>query len=549
MLNSTVFNTSEICASHGVQHAVFSPGSRNAPLTISFARNQNITKWVVPDERSAGFIALGIAQKVGQPVALSCTSGTALLNYAPAIAEAYYRQIPLVVLSADRPPELIDQRDGQTIRQFEVLRNHVRLSLQLPVVKTKDDEEEFIQRLKLGLQTSLEGARGPVHLNIPFEEPFYPLPDQVLSFSTVPRWSQSSVSFDSVQYPDKEVFKNKKVLIVIGQSNLDENLNESIKHVNTQLPVLKSPLSNVHVRGIEQIDLFLDDQPELKPDILITAGLSVLSKKLKTFLRRNGPDRHFHFDPAGIEVDTYGTKPELIQSPLSLFLQQLDLNSMPTDYHDIWQSFSSSAKQHSEEFLSTASFSETIALHEVLKVVPEGVDLHLGNSMPVRFLELFGSKQKINTWCNRGTSGIDGCTSTAMGTSLVSDKLNILLVGDLSFLYDRNAFFHNYSYTNLRIVVLNNYGGGIFRLIEGPKHLPELEEYFETRHNRTAEYICQENNIEYYQVADLAALKEELGVFFDASDNCKLLEILTDPKTNETVFDALKQYIHEQING
>ncbi len=548
MLHQAVFNTSEVCFAHGVRHAVLSPGSRNAPLTISFSRNKNIKKWSIPDERSAGFIALGIAQKLNQPVVLCCTSGTALLNYAPAIAEAFYREIPLIVLSADRPPELIDQRDGQTIRQFEVLKNHVKTTLQLPIVTTDDDGQNYTKSLRAGLQAAQQLPIGPVHLNIPFREPFYPSSDQDLSFDSMENWDKPIQSYENVSFPKPDL-SDKKVLVLIGQTNVGNDLKPSIEKIRNSVPVLKSPLSNLNVQCVDYIDLFLKDQPELQPDVLITSGLSVLSKKLKNFLRKNKPEIHYHLDPAGIEVDTYETQPQLIKAPLPLFIEQLDLSSVSKTFLRDWKALSDKSHQLLNSFLSSMAYSETTAFHKVLRSIPEDIELHLGNSMPVRFAEILGTKSHFEVYSNRGTSGIDGTSSTAVGTSFVSERLNLLLTGDLAFLYDRNAFFHNYPCSNFRIIVINNQGGGIFRLIDGPKNLPELEEYFETKHNRTAEYICQENQIEYTQVRNFEELLDGLAHFFEASDDAKLLEIFTNPETNEQVYNALKQHIHEQISN
>ncbi len=547
MLHPTVFNTSEVCAAYGVSHAVFSPGSRNAPLTISFARNDKIKKWIIPDERSAGFIALGIAQKLQEPVVLCCTSGTALLNYAPAIAEAFYREIPLIVLSADRPLELIDQRDGQTIRQFEALKNHVKASIQLPTLASEDDGDSYTQKLTTGLKTAQELPKGPVHFNVPFREPFYPSTEQKLNFYPVPKWHSEVPSFSSIQFPQLDL-SGKKVLVIVGQSNSDKSLNESIQAIQTKIPILVSPLSNLGKLDIEHVDLFLNNQPELKPDILITSGLSVLSKKLKSFIRKHKPEAHFHLDPSGVEVDTYGTTPQIINAPLNQFLDRLDLSSISKEYKDQWKRLSEETSKLVEDFVPSLEFSEVVTFHKVLKSLPESIELHLGNSMPVRFAEIFGVKQGITNWSNRGTSGIDGTTSTALGTSLVSKKINLLLTGDLAFLYDRNAFFHNSESPNLRVIVFNNQGGGIFRLIDGPKDLPELEEYFETRHNRTAEYICLENKIEYTQARSFQDLASGLEHFFEDSQHAKLLEVFTDPATNEKAFKALKNYINEHIN-
>ena len=546
MLHPTVFNTSEICYAYGVRHAVLSPGSRNAPLSISFARNSKIKKWIIPDERSASFIALGIAQKSKEPVVLCCTSGTALLNYYPAIAEAYYREIPLIVLSADRPEDLIDQRDGQTIRQFQVLKNHVKASFQLPLITNDNLAEEYEEKLINGLQILSDLPGRPVHLNIPFQEPFYPKAGQALNFKSI-ETKLSSIKEEAFGSNSID-FEGKKVLILIGQMTNEPQLDRALAHLSDQVPIIKSPLSNVMANGIDHVDLFIQDQEELKPEILITSGLSVLSKKLKNYLRTCKPDLHFHLDPAGVKVDTFQTNPQLLKLDLATFLSQSDLSAADTDYVLKWKNHSDTTKRSIDEYIRKADFSECTASYSVLNALPNSIDLHVSNSMPVRYLDIFGTGD-LTVWSNRGTSGIDGCTSTAYGTSLVSKNLNVLLTGDLAFLYDRNAFFHNYTATNLRVIVFNNQGGGIFRLIDGPSKLPELEEYFETRHNRTAEYICLENKIAYHTASDEVELKEKLNDFFEPSSQPKLLEIFTDPIINEHVFKNLKKHIHEQLQN
>ncbi len=545
MLDPAVFNTAQICHQLGVKHAVMSPGSRNAPLTISFARNTKIEKWIIPDERAAGFIALGIAQETNTPVVLCCTSGTALLNYAPAIAEAYYREIPLVVLSADRPPALIDQRDGQTIRQFEALKNHVKKSVQLPLINSQEESEVYSSKLKDALLLSGSLPIGPVHINIPFAEPFYPE-------------DASSLAYKEVLIPKEEKPKNQlsdfdttpfqKVLILVGQQSADEELSLEIAQVSDLLPVLKFPLNNLS-SGIEQADIFIQNQKELQPDLLITSGLSVLSKKLKLFLRANTPSKHIHLDQAGVEVDTFQSNPELIKASLTQFLKNHSFTHINPNYRNLWVDLSERSKTGLASFMNEIVFSESSAAYTILKSIPEHSNLHLSNSMPVRFADMFGVPKRVTCFSNRGTSGIDGCTSTAFGTSLVSKKLNTLLTGDLAFLYDRNAFFHNYHPSNLRIIILNNQGGGIFRLIDGPSKLEELEAYFETRHNRTAEYICAENDLEYCVANDMKSLNDQLGHFYQPSEKAKVLEVFTDPDTNQHVYKELKNYINERIKN
>ena len=546
MLHPTIFNTSEYCHKLGVNHIVLSPGSRNAPLTISFARNKQIKKWVVPDERAAGFIALGIAQKTGEPTAICCTSGTALLNYAPAVAEAYYREIPLIVFSADRPTNLIDQRDGQTIRQFEALKNHVKDSVQLPEIQTKENQDAYSDQLINAIRKASHLPQGPVHLNIPFSEPFYPTDNQLLKFDDL------NLKRDNIQLSDDDFdpisLENKKVLILVGQMDSDEELDYELSRIESEVPIIASPLSNTSCDVISKVDLFLSDQEYLKPDILLSTGYSVLSKKLKNYIRKHKTELHLHFDPAGVDVDTYQTKPKIIRARLSKYLQKTSFAESNSDYRAKWKSLLQSSSLALDEFMRNAEFSEAKAFYNILNSVPNNIDIHLSNSMPVRFADMFGVKAGGSVWSNRGTSGIDGCTSTALGTSLVSDNINLLLTGDLAFLYDRNAFFHNYAFPNLRIIVFNNHGGGIFRLIEGPSSQPELEEYFETRHNRTAKYICEENKIEYRTAIDENQVKSGLVEFFTKSDTPKLLEIFTDPEINEKVFKALKIHVQDAIN-
>ena len=544
MLHPTVFNTSQICHQLGVQHAVLSPGSRNAPLTISFARNSKITKHIIPDERSAAFIALGIAQEAKSPVALICTSGTALLNYAPAIAEAYYRQIPLIVLSADRPPELIDQRDGQTIRQFDALKNHVKKSFQLPDIKNEEDKLSYQAQLEnaVGLTQSL--PQGPIHVNIPFSEPFYPAEGQDLSFQEISLEKQNLKDQKEFSYSIPTV---KKVLILVGQQH-EEELEKTLENTSQTVPVISSPLNNLH-GTLKHVDGFIKDQEELRPDLLITSGLSVLSKNLKVFLRKLKPANHIHCDPAGVEVDTYQSTPDLVKESLEKLLPLVPTDEIDKGYLELWKKYSNTTRHAIDSFISTAKFSEASASHLVLNTLPKESILHLSNSMPVRYGDLFDINQPVKVLSNRGTSGIDGCTSTAVGTAMISEKMNVLITGDLAFLYDRNAFFHNYKVPNLRIVVMNNAGGGIFRLIDGPFKLDELEDYFETRHNRTAKYICAENDLEYLPVRSEEELEHKISGFYDSSQNTKVMEIFTEPETNRNVYKNLRKYINAQINN
>lgn len=545
MLSQAAYNTSAICYEMGIRHVVISPGSRNAPLTISFARNQKIEKIIIPDERAAGFIALGIAQETRRPVVVCCTSGTALLNYAPAIAEAYYRQIPLIVLSADRPPSLIDQRDGQTIRQFEALKNHVKSSHQLPIASNgtmEDYQKELISAISGATQTL---PHGPVHINVPFDEPFYPTETQRLAFDSFQITKKEETT---LPIPKVDFGNYGNILILIGQQDHNAEISEALAKISSKIPVLRAPLSNIYF-GISHYDAFIDDQAELRPDVLITSGLSVLSKKLKSFLRKNKPKLHLHFDPAGVQVDTYQTHPVFIKSNLSEHIETLSTLQVNPLYVNAWKKAEENAQVRIQDYMSKTEFSEAKASKTILDALPPNSTLHLSNSMPVRYAELFGVAKGHSSYCNRGTSGIDGCTSTALGASLASNNLHILMTGDIAFFYDRNAFFHNYKTPNFRVILMNNKGGGIFRLINGPAALPELEDYFETRHNRSAKYLCEENGLEYTSVSNLGSLTQTLSAFYNTSENAKILEIFTEPETNHTVYKGLRNYLYEKDNN
>ena len=544
MLNQTVFNTSEICFQLGVKHAVFSPGSRNAPLIVSFSRNSKITKKIIPDERAAGFVALGIAQYTKEPVVLCCTSGTALLNYAPAIAEAYYRQIPLIVLSADRPPELIDQRDGQTIRQFEVLKNHVKTTVQLPVVEHSKDEDHYEKSLVGAVQKSTSGPKGPVHINVPFREPFYPANSQDLKF-TSPKYISDLGK--QRQEMDFDIPPCRKVLVLIGQNEFDNSIIQLTNEVAEILPVIRSPLNNLE-NGINHVDGFINNQDELVPDLLITSGLSVLSKKLKQFLKTNKPSLHLHFDPDGVPVDTFQSEPRLVKQSIDTVLHRLMELDLDPSYLKKWEAYESACQNTITEEMKTGEFSEATATKQILAHLQEGSLLHLSNSMPVRYADLFGLKKGVQSFCNRGTSGIDGCTSTAVGTALVTEERNVLITGDVAFFYDTNAFFHNYKVPNLKVIIMNNQGGGIFRLIDGPSGLPELEEYFETRHQLTAEYICAQNGFDYYPVGTQSELESHLGKVLAKSEKTTVMEVFTEPEVNQRVYKKLRKSLNEQVS-
>ncbi|MFT5570321.1 MAG: 2-succinyl-5-enolpyruvyl-6-hydroxy-3-cyclohexene-1-carboxylate synthase [Cyclobacteriaceae bacterium] len=555
-MNQVVFDTSEICYQYGVRQAVFSPGSRNAPLSISFHRNNKINTRVILDERSAGFIALGIAQQTGKPVVLCCTSGTALLNYGPAIAEAYYQQIPLIVLSADRPPEWIDQWDGQTIRQQGALANHIKGFEQLPVDTSGSEADDYRRKLIALILLSQSGQPGPVHCNIPFREPFYPALGHNLQFSKIEAAGSSKKGSDHEVFSDSLIASIKgyrRKIIVLGQGHPNDATKELLYHLSNVLhiPVINEITGNGHeIEGvIEHQDAFLyvkDLWKDLQPDLVLTIGLSTISKNMKLMLRESSCD-HWHIDPVTDRPgNTFQKLTSVIKSFPFDFLKHLTAeHANDPGFQLQWQKAERRAENVLEK-LGTMPYAEYPIFSEVLDALPNGSIVHLANSMPVRYANFLGiNKKDLTVYCNRGTSGIDGTNSTAVGHALSSERLNILMTGDLSFLYDRNAFLHEYDLSNLRVIVFNNYGGGIFDLIPGPVSLPlnEKESHFTTPHHKDMKLSAADAGMHYIKVNDEITLQLTLDGFFDRSDQPKLLEIQTDPKTNQEVYKKIKNSI------
>ncbi len=561
-----VYNIAEICAAHNVGDAVLSPGSRNAPLTYSFVRHAQIKTYSITDERSAAFIALGMAQRSGRPVALACTSGTAAYNYAPAVAEAFFQHLPLIIFTADRPPEWIDQQDGQTIRQSNLYGSHVKGFFACPVDTSHPDAIWHFERLiNEALLLATSGQPGPVHINIPFREPFYPPANEppVRAPKIISRLNHQQTLTERawVQLVD-EWRTHKKRLIVGGQGFLPvadlEMLDEFAGHKN--LPLIGDVLSNLHGMHNNQnlADLFLATIPtklkkELQPDLLITFGESIISKNLKLFLRQYPPKVHWHIQPAGYSPDTYRSLTTIVPATLSSVIQSLRdiVGKGNVAYLNKWRKLQEQTKKYLRSYSGKQPFNEMSALHAIFDNLPLACDIHLANSMPVRWANTYGfdhTRQQVTFFANRGTSGIDGCTSTALGAALKAEKTTLLITGDMAFFYDRNAFWHKYVPCHLRIIVLNNGGGGIFDIIDGPSKQPEHEEYFLTNQPLSAKQVAAEFGLKYYHCGSVAGLSRGLDRFWVRDNQAKILEINTDIKTNTKIFQKLNRELKKLWN-
>ncbi len=543
-----IYDLVELCARKGVRKAVLSPGLRCAPLIIGFSKHPGIETISVTDERSAGFVGLGLAQQSGEPVVLVCTSGTAAQNFAPAVTEAFYQNVPLIVLTADRPAEWIDQWDGQTIHQQNLFGDHIKGSFNFPADLGRPENQFQVQKMSNQvLNLALTPARGPIHMNLPIREPFYPENFDDVHFNPAVSINteinnNNSANDETWLEIEQEAKQFQNVLIIGGQNRLDPELNEYLIQLN--VPVIGDVISNLHgvkevMRGADFI--FMNAGIELKPDLLITIGRSVISKNLKIFLRKNKPKAHWHIG-LGMVGDPFRSLSKIIEmNPLDFFKVFLKRNiSFQTkeNYKTLLHEYDQEAKASIQSQLANFdAFNEFLAVAKVIKCLPRESVLHLGNSMPVRIANIIGlNKHRVEVWSNRGTSGIDGTLSAAVGHALADQERNhTLITGDLAFFYDRNGLWLNRSLpTNLRVIILNNDGGGIFNIIPRPTEQEGLTELFTTPHGRTAELTAREFGLDYQTASSSDELDQALDRFSHG-----ILEIFTDMNTNTAFFNEL----------
>jgi len=548
---------SSLLAGMGLKQVVLSPGSRCAPLVLSFTRQPELACYSIVDERSAGFIALGMAMQSGRASALICTSGTAGLNYAPAIAEAFYQELPLLVLTADRPAEWIDRWDGQTIRQEGMYGRHVKASYALP-----EDMEKALSIMGEAWQKAHAYPCGPVHINVPLAEPFYP--EEAGDWPVYPAAAEALTppAFLQADIPEglwHSLQKADRVLCVAGQEMMSAERKQLANALDIfpQITLVHDVISNGYdVEGaVLSHDLFLaaldERQKEaLRPEVLITTGKSLISKNLKHFLREFPPREHWHVDTREHTPDPFGTLAGTVQCKPEVFFKALAGQMKPktSACRHRWQELDIQTRAGLDAYARAAEWSEWKALYHALQRVPVKGVLHLANSMAVRYVNFFAHTlqgRSLEVQANRGTSGIDGSNGTAVGFSLLDARMQTLITGDLAFLYDPNAFWHAYPMANLRIIVLNNGGGGIFRMIDGPARLPELETWFETRHERKAKEIAGLYGWKYIAASDEEALDAGLQDLYLPGEGPALLEIFSNPSVNKSVFQVFKKRLRD----
>ena len=532
---------------YGINNVVISPGSRNAPLAIHFGEMDEFNTYSIVDERSAAFVGLGMAKSEKKPVAITCTSGSAAANYYPAVTEGFYQNIPLLILTADRPTDFVDIFDGQTIRQKELYQLHSYGDFQL-MEDDKDGSEDYnFDIIKKAIELCIE-KQGPVHINIPLSEPLYELVTELPVFPKVDTTAQKK----PYELPTNLVAQwnlSKRILILVGtrdySNELESQLSQLVK--NHSVVVLSEANSNLnHDKFFTHIDRYIftftdEDYQLYAPDLLITVGQNVVSKKVKQFLRKAKPKNHWHIDEVW-QPDTYFALTDKIETKPEVFFNKL-LNVVklePQPYFNLWDVLRDKRDAKHAEYVNRVGFSDFNLFWLISQKIPENFNIHFSNSSAIRYAQLFDFKgNKI--YCNRGTSGIDGSTSTAMGFAIKNENPTLLVTGDLSFFYDVNGLWNQYIPPYTRIIIFNNGEGNIFKIIPGPDKANSniLDEFIATKHTKSAEHLAKHFGFGYVKVEDDNSLERVLDNFFKPDVQPKIMEVCTQEIQNAEV---LKNY-------
>jgi 2-succinyl-5-enolpyruvyl-6-hydroxy-3-cyclohexene-1-carboxylate synthase len=540
----------EICLAKGMTTIIISPGSRNAPLTIGFVGNPAFSCYSIADERAAAFFAMGMAQQTKKPAVLVCTSGSALLNYYPAVAEAFYSQIPLIVISADRPQSKIDIGDGQTIRQENVFANHSLYNANLEEVVSLENDNKINEAINASIH-----KKGPVHINVPFEEPLYETVSELSVDITITTSAKKMQITKPAEVAEFLAIWNKatKKMVLVGVNDpaaiSDSTL--EILAADESVVVLTETTSNVHHPSfINTIDTlitpFTNEEFEAYcPEVLVTFGGMIVSKRIKAFLRKYKPKHHWHIDSLRA-YDTFNALTKHFEmDPNAFFDAFLPLTrSIESDYFKKLDAVNKLRELKSKVYLDKIPFSDFKFFQKVIPSLPKNSQLQISNSSAIRYAQLIAIDPSIEVYCNRGTSGIDGSTSTAIGAAVANKKQTVFVTGDIGFLYDSNALWNNYIPKNFKIILINNGGGGIFRILPGHKETPVFNTFFETSHCLTAEHLAEMYGFDYAIASDEMSLSKGLAALYGQNEKPGLLEVFTPSLQNDAI---LLQFFKELI--
>ena len=536
-----------LLVAYGIRHAVVCPGSRNSPIVHNLNECQDIECYPVTDERSAGFYALGMCQYFNRPVVVCVTSGTALLNLAPAVAESYYQHLPLVVISADRPQQWIDQLDGQTLPQPDALGRFVKKAVTLP--EPHDAETHwYCNRLvnEALLETGHHG-HGPVHINVPISEPLFDyicpeLPEERSICLLPPRCYKFLLSAECAG----QFFTSKKPMVIIGQMSTEDLIPQDLYAISLCAVVLNESLSVG--KGGERFDEVLfavGDNPDYQPDFVLYLGNTMVSKRIKRWMRSLKDARIWAVSDDGSIHDTsmqlYGVIEGHPSDVIDDLIESASIKEIQSTkaFKNLWEKALGKVDRHVEKYEPGYSEMAAVKCFEELLGRDEECSVYYANSTAIRLANIYA---RHYVYCNRGVNGIEGSLSTAAGFSVVSDEEVYCVIGDLSFFYDQNALWNQNLRGNFRILLLNNGRGGIFNMLPGLEQSPARDKFVAAEHHTSAEGICQQNNVMYLKATNMEEMQSGIDTLLNMeSDRPVLLEVFTDPTEDERVYQAYYQ--------
>ena len=639
-----IADLAELLKQLGAQHVIICPGSRNAPMIQVFQRHPHFQCFSIVDERSAGYVALGMATETRRPVVVITTSGTAALNLAPAVAEAYNQRIPLIILTGDRPAETPPQFTNQRINQQNVFGPNANGFFEFPPDFTDQAHLEAVMHEAAGvIRSGCIDSQGPVHLNLVLHEPLYreipqkamtsfdapddapPLPGKGTDTRTqAPLLPGGGFNTSETALIRNHLAEQKKVLIIAGMAFYDTHARNTLETLTNrfQVAIIAENIANLHGPAtVSAPELVLasataEEMQELTPDLVIAMGGPVVSKRTRLFVQGlesvpvvilNGtPERSMpgigeltrenedSFDlvgsrtkdgPAGNKDGSAENEDGSAENKDGLAVnkdssvenedgpavnkdgsaenedesaenkdgpagnkdgsvENKDGSAENNDGHQrtgnsygrLWSSIETRTAEKAGAFLLTAPFSNTTAISNIIKRVPAHTTVHLGNSGTIRYAQLEPARPDLAFQSNRGTSGIDGSLSTAVGAAMVSENQHLAILGDLSFMYDSNALWNRSFPPNLQVIVLNDKGGGIFRLLDGPDKMPFFEDFSVAAHPVALEHMAKAFGMNFLYANNDYTLSKCLDTLFaDRSENL-LLEVDTSGSENSGIF-------------
>ncbi len=563
---SNVNIVTSLLVAHNVRHVVVCPGSRNAPLVHDFHVHEKIKCYPITDERSAGFFALGMAQALEEPVAVCVTSGSAVLNLAPAVAEAAYQHVMVVVVSADRPMQWIGQLDGQTLPQTDVFGRLVNKAVSLPSAISNEEQRWLCNRLvNEALLATAFPKQGPVHINVPIEEPLFRFSVKHLPNERIIR---RTAEYDDrcMSMVARWLLEASRPMVVVGQisggknGDCDALCRKGIDLMASIGVLIVEKLCRLPIPFslIDEALTLVGDDADYVPDLIVFVGGNVVSKKLKSFMRKAVQAKvvMINMDGDVNDVSMHATD-VVVGKPVNLFralavMQETMIvpesgeaihipEKKQRPFHQRWRRVLDFVGNFADEYVP--QFSQMAAVkyfEQQLEDMEYDFHVHYANSMAIRLANIYAGHHVM---CNRGVNGIEGSLSTAAGFSVEAEGMTFCVVGDLSFFYDQNALWNVCLNGKFRIVLLNNGGGAIFKLLNGLESSEARDELVSGAHKVEARGICEQNDVGYIRAANMEEM--EIGMVTlvtEQTNRPMLLEIVTDAETDAS---TIKNFINQ----